>query len=367
MNLKQKFSMLAVLSSALLIVVSAIAYYVSTESLEEAIDNETKEIIKAQAIELDKWLVGRAVVAERTADLLGNTGSFDKMKDPQLLALANSDKDVLEVTIGLEDKYFYGYNAGNFTGKIDPTGRGWYKLAKDTNGLAVTDSYLDSFTNQILVSAVAPIKTPNGQFVGATCIDITLDALDKQTETMNYRGKGSGIIIEHSGAILATSEPGDAPKSVKDIPAMAAHFDEMVKNGKGYFILPADANHPKSSVFAYNTLKTANWIVGVSVDEDFVYEPLNNLRNTYLILVFIGAVVMFLVSLKMSTSVTEPIIELKQHAVQLSKGNLRMDDVAINSQDEIGELASAFNNMSASLRGLIGQMSKPSQFDNKNG
>ncbi len=229
LNLQQKFSLLAILSSALLIIVSSIAYYISEESLSETLEQENKEIIKGQAIEMDKWLIGRAVTAQHLADLLGNTGSFDKMKNRELYALATSDKEIMEVTVGLEDKFFTGYFAGDFTGKLDPTGRGWYTKTKAEDKLTISDSYLDSFTNKVIISATAPIKS-NGKFMGATCIDISLDALDKQVETMKYRGEGAGIIIERNGNILATSGD-DSVKNVQDIPEMAKHFDEMLQNG----------------------------------------------------------------------------------------------------------------------------------------
>ena len=353
LNLKQKFGLLAVLSSALLVIVSAIAYYISDKSLTETIEQEAREIVKSQAIELDKWLIGRSVTAEHLADLLGNMGTFDKMKNPELYALATSDKDVMEVTIGLEDKFFYGYHAGDFTGKIDPTDRGWYLTAKDKNALSISDSYVDSFTGKTVVSAVAPIKTPSGQFMGATCI--TLDALDRQVETMNYCGKGDGLIIERNGTVLATS--GADIKTVQEIPELAKRFDEMIEKGNGYFILPADKNNPKKSVFVYNTLRSSGWIVGIAVDESYVFESLSSLSVTYFILVVVGAIVMFIFSLKMSSSITTAIEKLQEHAVQLSKGNLRLDDIKIDSRDEIGTLATAFNDMSASLRNLIGKMS----------
>ena len=354
LNLQQKFSLLAVLSSALLIVVSAIAYYISEESLSETIEQENKEIIKSQAIELDKWLIGRAITAQHLADLLGSTGDFNKMKNLELYTLADSDKEVMEVTVGLEDKFFYGYHAGDFTGKLDPTGRGWYTKTKAADKLIISDSYVDGFTNKLIISATAPIKS-NGKFMGATCIDISLDALDKQIESMKYRGQGNGIIIEPNGTILATS--GEPVKTIQDIPEMAKHLDEMLANGNGVITLPPDRQNPKKSVFVYNTLRTSGWIVGIAVDEDFVYGPLTNLRNTYFILVAIGAIVMFVVSLKMSSAITDAIEKLHAHAVQLSNGNLRMDDIIIDSKDEIGALATAFNEMSASLRSLITKMS----------
>ena len=357
LNLQQKFSLLAILSSALLVIVSAIAYYISDESLRETIEQENKEIIKSQAIELDKWLIGRAITAEHLADLLGSTGDFNKMKNLELYTLADSDKDVMEVTVGLEDKFFYGYHAGDFTGKLDPTGRGWYTKAKAEDKLTISDSYIDSFTNKLIVSATAPIKS-NGRFMGVTCIDISLDALDQQVESMKYRGEGNGIVIERNGTVLATS--GADVKTIQDIPEMAKHFDEMLANSNGTFVLPPDPQNPKKSIFVYNTLRTSGWIVGIAVPEEFVYSSLGSLRTTYFILVVIGAIVMFVFSLKMSSSITTAIEKLHAHAVQLAKGNLRMDNINIDSKDEIGSLATAFNDMSASLRALIGKMSNTS-------
>ena len=64
------------------------------------------------------------------------------MKDRNLLGLATSDKEILEVTLGLRDKFFAGYNAGDFTGKIDPTQRPWYQQAASRDSVTFTETYL---------------------------------------------------------------------------------------------------------------------------------------------------------------------------------------------------------------------------------
>ena len=358
LNLNQKFSLLALLSSALIIIVSAIAYSVSTDSLNETIDKEMETVVNLEAEELDNWLMAKAISAQYTADLLGNMGDISRIKNPELLSLTTSDKDILDVTIGLEDKYFYGYHAGDFTGKIDPTGRDWYKDAKSAGKLTFTLAYLDSFTNQLVVSAVAPIKL-NGQFTGVTCVDIALSTLDDQVKDMNYRGEGNGVVIGRSGKILAIGRQVNA-ETVQDLPGLGDHFDEMLTKGSGYFELPRSKD-TADRIFVYTTLKSAGWIVGIAVNEDFVFAASRGLRNTYLILVVIGAIVMLLVSLNMSRNIVSSITQLHQHAVELAKGNLSLDNLHINSKDEVGELAQAFNDMSNGLRNLIGKMAHTSQ------
>ncbi len=357
LRLKQKFSLLAALSGALIVIVSAIAYYISSGSLSESIDNEMIAVVDSKGEELDNWLTSKTISAQYAADLLGNLGDMGRIKNPELLSLTTSDDDILEVTIGLEDKYFYGYHAGDFTGKIDPTVRDWYNDAKSANKLTYTLAYVDSFTNKLVVSAVAPIKI-NGQFVGATCVDVALSTLDEQVKKMNYRGNGNGVIIGRSGKILAIGRQVSA-ENIREIPGFESQFDTMLQKGSGYFHLPRSKD-TADRVFVYTTMKSAGWIVGIAVDEDVVFAASHSLRNTYLILVVIGALVMLFVSLNMSSSITDSISKLHQHAVELAKGNLKMDDVRVTSQDEVGELAQAFNDMSSSLKNLIGKMSNMS-------
>ncbi|MBQ9478633.1 MAG: methyl-accepting chemotaxis protein, partial [Selenomonadaceae bacterium] len=133
MGLRQKFSLLACLSGALMAIVSIIGCYTSYINLSDTLESEITSTVDAQGKDLDTWLQSKAVSAEYAANLLGNLGDINRMKDRNLLSLTTSDKDILDVTIGLQDKYLYGYHAGDFTGKIDPTIRPWYNDAK--NGL----------------------------------------------------------------------------------------------------------------------------------------------------------------------------------------------------------------------------------------
>ena len=357
LGLRQKFSLLAFLAGGLFAAMSIIGYYTSYLNLSETLTSEILAIVDSQGKEMDSWLKSKAVAAQYTADLLGNLGDINRMKNRDLQGLTTSDKDILEVTIGLRDKYFFGYNAGDFTGKIDPTGRAWYNDAREKNGLTFTEAYVDSFTNKLIVSAVAPIKI-NGEFVGATCVDISLDVLNEQIKKSKYRGQGDGVLFERSGNLLATTSSRGA-KNAKEIPGIGEHFSEMLTNGSGYFSLPEDQMYG-SRVFAYTTIPSTGWILGIAVSEDFILGAIKTLRTTYAILGIVGLALMILACLRMASSITNPIQQLQQHAVELSHGNLRVQDLPVRSKDEIGSLSAAFNEMSASLRNLIGKMSHTS-------
>ena len=358
LSLRKKFSLLAFLTGSLFVIISVIGFYTAYTNLSASLEEEIVAVVDDQGLTLDEWLAEKAISAEYTANLLGNIGDLAKMKDPVLLSLTTSDKDVLDVTIGLRDKYIYGYHAGDFTGKIDPTVRAWYNDAKDNNALTFTAAYVDGFTNKLIVSAVAPIKSPSGEFFGSTCIDISLERLNEEVKKFNFNGEGDAIIFEPSGHILAATKDYGVDNAEK-IQGLSEHLSEIFKQGKGYVILPADEN-ADSRIFAYTKLKTSGWILGIVDDEDVIFASLNNLGMTYLILLVVGLFLMILSCVKLSNSITEPIEKLHGNVLEVSKGNLQVQDLVISSGDEIGELSDAFNNMKKSLRNLITKMSQTS-------
>ena len=358
LTLIQKFRLISVIAGALISIVSIIGYYMSDKGLSETLEREISAIIDARGNELDGWLGRKAASAEYAANMFtALNGDMARMKTREMLAIATSDKDILEVTVGLNDGFFCSYNAGDYTGQLDPTSRPWYKNARDLNKVLFTDAYIDVYTNKLIVSAAAPIKA-NGQFIGSMCNDISLDVLDEQVKKIDYRGQGYGIIIERTGKVLATTLP-DPKEDVKDMASLSPYFNEMLSNPTGHFNLPADGNLG-DRFFVYTTLENTGWLLGISVEKDFVYGVSNQLRIIYLALTIIGLGLMLLIFRQMAFSITRPIVELEKHATELAKGNLKMPDVEVRTADEVGSLAGAFNAMSKNLRNLITKMANTS-------
>ena len=198
----------------------------------------------------------------------------------------------------------------------------------------------------------------NGQFIGATCVDLALDVLTEQANAMKYHGEGAGIIAEANGNILATSGAGEPMKNFKEIDGLGSHFDEMVKKGEGYFEVTIGG---EDKVFAYTTVPETGWIMGISAPSDFVFASLKHLKIVFGVLTLVGLLLAAFICLTFANRITTPIAGLEAHASQLADGNLTMDDLPVTSNDEIGSLTRAFNTMSSNLRKLISKMAATSE------
>ncbi len=360
MGLRQKFFILAGLAGLLMAIVSIVGYISAYNNLEKSVESELVATVNAQKNQLDGWLNSNAAIATGAANVMTALNGNDTVANmSEILALADNNADILEVGVGNEKAFFQGRHAGNKTGSIDPRERGWYKEGKNAGKTVFTEAYVDKFTNQLVISAVSPFKN-NGQFAGTIFVDIDLNTLDDEVAKLKYHGEGYGIIIEKSGNILATTGPVQKMSDFKQVAVLGNHFDEMVKNGEGYFIVESTSDRDET-VFAYATVPGSGWIVGIEVDSDFVFSAVKSLRVTFGALTLVGLALMLFMCMRLSASITGPIIELEAHAKELANGNLTMKDIAVNSSDEIGSLTQAFNTMSNNLRKLITKMATTSE------
>ncbi len=354
MKLRQKFMALAWLMSLSIAIVCIVSYYFANDELQTSVNSELRTVAAKEAGQLNGWLEQKKAFGEGLSNELSNlSGNMALLKTREVLGIAVTDKEILEMTMGLEDAYFRCYNAGELTGKVDPRQRPWYQMAKQNPKPMFTEPYVDVNVNALIVSVATPI-TSNGRFIGASCLDISLDVLKDQASKMNYNGAGYGIIIESNGNILATAKYGEANKSFRDIDGIGAHLDEMVRDKNGFFEATIDG---EDMVCAYATVPATGWLMGITVPSDTVFAPLRTLRMLFIFLTVVGLALAFGICLTFASKITNPIAQLEGYAVELSKGNLAMRDLPVTSSDEIGALTDEFNIMKKNLHNLISKMS----------
>ena len=359
LGIRQKFFALAGLIGLIMAVVSCAGYYTAYTNLSESVTKEMMATVETQGQSLDGWVKSKSQAAVSTANMLEALDANSGMQSMhEMTFAANNDKEVLDMTNGSETGTFMSWSDGDHTGELDPKTRPWYQDAKKEGKLIYTEAYQDALNGKLIFSAVAPYNDKSGAFKGAVCEDISLDVLADRVKELKYRGEGKGIIIEKEGKILASTNDSEAFTEISSHAVLKDHFKEMVTNGSGFFEVEADG---EDEVFAYTTVPSTGWVVGISVPTSYVFSQLTALKITYGILTIVGILIIVLVSLLFSKRITTAIIGLREHADELAKGNLRVDDLAVESADELGVLAQAFNTMSHNIRSLIKKMAATSE------
>ena len=136
---------------------------------------------------------------------------------------------------------------------------------------------------------------------------------------------------------------------------LKAHFkelDHVLEGNRAYVIRRTGASRYLHFTFP---VILSDVIIGQVM---FVY-PLRELdsirRNIHILLLIsfgVGIMVILSVSIVLSHKITRPILQLKQSASQIANGSF-INKINIQSTDEVGELACAFNSMSAEIENRI--------------
>ena len=358
MGIRQKFFILAGAIGMVIAVVSAIGYYTAYKHLTSSIEEGMLAAVSTQSEAVDGWLQAKSQVAVSAARLL-HAVDEPVGKNRAMMSLMNGDQEIADLTNGDESGLFMGWTSGDATGKIDPKVRPWYKDAKTAGKLIFTEAYKSATGDkQLVVSAAMPYNDKQGNFRGAICEDISLGVLRDRIPQIKYHGVGEGIIIEKTGKILASFDEKQSFMDIQENPVLKDKFQEMVKAGQGQFKIQRNG---ETQIFAYTTIRTTGWILGIAVPEAVVYAELQAMKITYIALTLLSIALMVFGSLRFSQTITKPLINLKEHADEMAKGNLRAEDLPVHSSDEIGSLTQAFNVMSRNLRELISKMAATSE------
>ncbi|MDY3297019.1 methyl-accepting chemotaxis protein [Selenomonas sp.] len=288
-------------------------------------------------------------------DAAAHMGALDDaVSVPTVDEIASAkDEMLLGFTIGREDGRVVSYPSGDLTGKLIPQERGWYKDAKAQGKTLYTDPYVDKITNKLCVSIAVPYYKKDGAFGGAVCEDISLESLDGYVEKLDYKGAGMGTILTADGKVVASKDTELQDKDAKDIPCLSDKFSEMVTKGSSMFT--QDMNG-EDTVIAYATIDGPGWIMMMAVPESVVYAELTHMKIAFIIVTLIGLAVIMIICQLFARRITGPIAILKDQAALLADGDLRAE-VSVDSSDELGDLANAFDTMAKNLRKLIENVS----------
>lgn len=103
--------------------------------------------------------------------------------------------------------------------------------------------------------------------------------------------------------------------------------------------------------------------VQLKASKELYDKDVRQYRSILLIFVAVvgaGSIFAFAATFIISRKITRPLLAIVGNAEEVSKGNLSLEEVKMNSADEVGMLAISFNRMTANLRDFVDKVSKSS-------
>lgn len=320
---------------------------------------------------------------ERVAEL--NTLKYLDFILPDLLA-ANPDLTALYFIAPTgETLYYPNIDLAAVVGNFEATDQPFYTLATPENNpgkqAVWTPPYQDPAGTGLIVTISQPVYDSQGNFRGVMGADILLSNISKNVATVRVGDTGYAFLIDTGGRLIGMPErgyadfeltpevvlPNETPKQTvlyKGTATLQDATDKMRRGGSGVaeFMTLDGRQH----YIAYTKVPGPNYSLGVVVPIDetigqalIVVETVaNQTRQAAFTVLTLFALILVIAAVGVyfaASALTRPLLQLTSTAKEVSGGNLEAVAL-VTTHDEIGDLATTFNTMTARLRDVINSL-----------
>ncbi len=312
----------------------------------QSLQSGLSEIAMGASANMANWLNGKLAMTKAIADRVSRYSDQQALIDT--LSLANQGGEFTNLYFGNEQgEFFIDETSTDSPEGYDPRSRPWYQLAKAKNVVSFTEPYIDAFTNQLLITAVAPIN--QGGFVGVAGGDLTLNVVSDIVNQIDFMGLGHAVLVTGQGKVLAHPDKAFTNKMLDEL------FTKESPDFKPVLQHTATERGDKLvGFFKVEGVPSVDWYLAVEIDEDKAYAPIHNFRNMAIIITIVGALLTIVLLSLLLAKLTNPLRSLQSAMDEIAQGEGDLTRrLEVVSNDEIGKLATSFNIFVSNIHMLI--------------
>ncbi|MGE6689750.1 methyl-accepting chemotaxis protein [Stutzerimonas stutzeri] len=354
-----KFSHKILLTASLIVIATFSLFtlfndYLQRNAIRANLESYLDEMGEVTAHNIQNWLSGRILLVESVAQNIGSDSAEARVAT--LLEQRALAETFMFSYLGGQDGSFLMRPAEEMPADYDPRSRPWYKDAIAAGGSTLTEPYVDAASGELIISIATP-AVQRGQNLGVVGGDLGLKVLVEIINALDFDGMGYAFLVSGDGKVLVHPDSQRVMQSLRDIypkntPSLDSRYVE-VQRGDSNRIL---------SFSPVKGLPSVQWYVGISLDRDKAYASLTSFRTSAVFAALIAVVVVMLLLGMLIRVLMRPLTDMGRAMANIAEGEGDLTRrLAVQSKDEFGELASAFNRFVERIHTSIREVSSTTQ------
>ena len=354
MNLKFRHK---VLLSACGVVVLAFALftlyndYLQRNTIGQNIESSVQQAGALTASSVRNWMSGRILMLENLAQDIALQGSGAAVAG--LVEQPSYTQNFLFTYFGQADGVFTQRPLVALPEGFDPRKRSWYGEAANAGRTVLTSPYQGT-VGGLMMSIVTPVKArTSGELMGVAGGDLSLDTVVRLISSVDFGGIGHAFLVDRNGQVIVSPDKDQVMKNLKDI-----YPDAALKVEPGMQDVTLNGQQRIISFAPVQGLPSAQWYIGLSIDKDKAYAGLSQFRISAIIAMLIAvAAIAGLLGLLIPV-LMRPLTTMGRAMQDIAEGEGDLTRrLAVQHQDEFGELATSFNRFVERIHASISEVS----------
>lgn len=244
------------------------------------------------------------------------------------------------IFLGAEDGTYRQYPDVESPEGYDPRERPWYIEAMANQGeTIISNPYLSANNNEPVVTVSKALEEDGG----VIAVDINISYLQSLVQQVTVGETGYAMMLDAEGSFIShpVQETGELADEGLTTDLYANQTGEITSVYNG-----------EERIMAFVTNELTGWKLVGSVTSDEVNQSAMSILQRTMLIVVLSMIIGIAIVVVVTRSIIGPINRMKEQAIAVSEGDLT-EEIEVRTNDEIGELGQAFNQMQNSLRLLV--------------
>ena len=273
---------------------------------------------------------------------VSNSQSVDNLKVAQILHQANNtfnDRNIMVLT-NAEAVQLMRTDGGE---KVNVANRRHFQEAMKGRDF-VSDIMVSKSNGERIIVIEVPIKDEKSQPIGMLQRNFNLIGIQNFIKSLDDK-HNSIVIVDREGRIIADSDKvfEIGAENIDDV-SYRLIGDRIKEDAKPLGVLRLSING-EDSLVSYSRNYVTGWIIFIVQPYSYIWE---HILVKILSAVALGIFMLIVVNIfanTLSYKATKPIIEITKVADKIARGNNSTERIEISSDDELAQMAEAFNRM----------------------
>ena len=353
------------------IVMAGFSYYRASSALNADADTMARTVGLQTAVTIQSEIHNAAqpliTSSHNPIFSSGNEAAIVKALD----ALKNDNRFYTKVQYATPDGHCIDYKGK----RLERGDRAYFKQALSTGETVVAKPFFGETSIKMTTIIVQPIKNDAGSITGLLLATVPLDQIAAESDTVKFFETGYTYITDTDGMVIGYNKVPELV-GVMNIsqPTIPAFNDEPIDANLNNLFKGAMSSKAQESgtwkmpdgtaFFSVATpfdVEGTTWCVISAAPVKEVTAPAHQLLIAMVVIAIIVIVLAIVVITVFSKNVADPLGALLGACQRINGGDLRDNDLGIDSEDEIGQLAAGFDDMRENLKRLLGNVQDQAQ------
>lgn len=304
------------------------------------VDSELNKIVESSSSFVFSTLLQQSFTGYDTFEPFDRFTAVNDIKK-ELGLLTNQNRNILEIRLYSPEESLI--NIGTTNSNID-----YLEFNKSFIEQGSASAWYVTETNDLLYSRRA-VNLLNSRWMGNFFVVFDRNGLAKKFEQLNLDEKVEILFISEDGTVIFSSDTEKSPGTAYPYPELMEAIGDDLNGSNDSGI---DIRLKENSYCNYHYIENTPFYVVAITPYSFLNSAANAIRNVVILMIILGVAAAVLLSIVISNSISSPLSKLVNIMKKAKTGDLT-EVIVDNSDDEIGDVITNYNDMILNIKDLI--------------